>query len=248
MQSLLGDGKNHILLQLFLHMGSLAALFYCCNSSIARLTRAQKLANTPKRRRKRPLDTHSLMDIRFLITAAIPIIVAFFYYDKVSPLEENLVAVSAFLFLNGVVIYIPQYLPGTNRDSRSLSRIDALLMGLGGALSVIPGFSCVGTAVSVASVRGADKKFSLEMALLLSIVGVIGLIAMDILSIVATGLGSLGFMQLVQYLFCGICAFGGTFLGIRVLKVLIDEYSLAVFSFYCWGLALFTFIFYLTAA
>ena len=248
MQSLLGEGKNHILLQMFLHMGSLAGLFYCCNSAIVRLTRARKLANTPKRKRKRPLDTHALMDIRFLITAAIPVIVAFFFYDRVSPMEENLVAVSAFLFLNGVVIYIPQYLPGSNRDSRSLSRLDALLMGLGGALSVVPGFSCLGTAVSVASVRGADKKFSLEMALLLSIPVLIGMIAMDVLTIVAVGMGSIGFMQLVQYLFCGICAFGGTFLGIRVLRALIDEFNLAVFSFYCWGLALFTFIFYLTAA
>lgn len=248
MQALLGDGKDHILLQLFLHMGSLAALFYGCNAIILRLSRAQKLANVPKRKRKRPLDTRSLMDISLLKTLLIPIILAFFFYDKVSPLKENLVAVAGFLFLNGVILYIPQYLPGSNKDSRSLSRVDGLLVGLGGALSVIPGISCVGTAVSVASVRGADKKYMLEMALLMNIAVVIGFIAMDILAMVATGLGSITFMQVLQYLFCGICAFGGTTLGIRLLKALIEEQGLAVFSFYCWGLALFTFIFYLTAA
>lgn len=248
MQSLLGAGKNHILLQLFLHIGSLAALFYSCNSQIARLSRAQKLANLPKRKRTRPLDTRSLMDIRFLITALVPIVLAFFFYDKASALEKNLVAVSAFLFLNGVILYIPQFLPGSNRDSGSLSRVDSLLMGLGGALSVIPGISCVGTAVSIASVRGAEKKFSLEMAMLMDIAIVIGFIAMDVLSMVATGISGVTFMQVVQYLFCGVCAFGGTMFGVRLLKVLIDEHGLSVFAFYCWGLALFTFIFYLTAA
>lgn len=248
MQSLLGEGKNHILLQMFLHIGSLAALFYCCNGTLVRLSRAQKLANTPKRRRKRPLDTHSLMDIRFLQTALIPIILAFFFYKKVSPLEGNLVAVSIFLFLNGVLLYLPQYLPGWNKDARSLTRVDGLLIGLGGALSVIPGFSCVGMAMSVASVRGAEKKFSLEMALLMNIAVVIGYIAMDILSAIASGLGGVTFMQVVQFMFCGICAFGGTMLGIRILKALMEEYGISVFSLYCWGLSLFTFIFYITAA
>ncbi len=248
MQALLGEGKDHILLQLFLHMGSLAALFYCCSSQILRLSRAQKLANVPKRIRKRPLDTRSLMDISLLKTLLVPIVLAFFFYDRVSPLGDNLVIVSLFLFLNGIILYIPQYLPGSNKDCRSLTRVDGLLIGLGSALSVIPGFSCVGTAVSIASVRGADKKYMLEMSLLMNIAVVIGFIAMDVLSAVATGLGGVTFMQVVQYLFCGICAFGGTALGVRMLKVLIEEQGLAVFSFYCWGLSLFTFIFYLTAA
>lgn len=249
MQALLGEGKNHILLQLFLHIGSLAALFYSCNAQILRFSRAQKLARVPKRRRKRPLDTHSLMDISLLKTLLLPIIlVFFFFYDKVTVLEDNLVLASLFLLLNGIILYIPQYLPGSNRDARSLSRVDGLIIGLAGALSIIPGFSCVGMTVSVASVRGADKKYMLDMSLLMCIAVLIGFIAMDILSIVASGMAGLTFMKVLQYLFSGICAFGGTYLGIRLLKALMDEHGLAVFSFYCWGMALFTFIFYLTAA
>ena len=242
MQALLGEGKNHILLQLFLHIGSLAALFYCCNANILRFSRAQKLASVPKRRRKRPLDTHSLMDISLLKTLLIPIILVFFFFrEKFAALEDNLVMASLFLMLNGVILYVPQYLPGSNRDSRSLSRVDGLIIGLAGALSFIPGISCVGTAVSVASVRGAEKKYMLDMALLMNIAVIICLIAMDILTAVATGLGALSFMQVLQYLFSGACAFGGTVLGVRLLKTIIDEQGLAVFSFYCCGSGLFPF-------
>ena len=248
MQGLLGEGKNHIFLQMFLHIGSLAALFYCCNNQILRLSRAEKLARVPKRRRKRPLDTHSLMDIRFLRVALIPIVAAFFCYDKVAHFEKSLVAVSIFLFLNGILIYIPQYLPGSNKDARSLSPVDSLLIGLGAALSVIPGLSCVGIAVSIAAVRGVDKKFALDMALMMAIFVLIGMIGLDIMSAVTNGIDGLTFMKFLQYLFCGGCAFGGTMLGVRVLKAVIEEQGLSVFALYCWGLALFTFIFYLTAA
>ena len=248
MQSLLGEGKNHIFLQLFLHMGTLAALFYCCNNQILRLSRAKKLASVPKRRRKRPLDTHGLMDIRFLQWAVIPIIASFFCYDKVAGMEKNLVAVAGFLFLNGIILYIPQYLPGSNKDARSLSPVDSLMIGLGASVSVIPGLSSVGAAVSIASVRGVDKKFSLDMSLLMSILVMVGFIALDIISAVTNGIDGLTFVKFVQYLFCGCCSFGGTMLGIRLLRTMIEEHGLSMYALYCWGLGLFTFIFYLTAA
>ena len=248
MANLLGDGKTHVLLPLMLHIGSLAALFYCCNSQILRLTRAQKLASVPKSRRKRPLDTRSLMDIRFLRTALVPIVLAFFTYKKISQLQENLVAVSLFWILNGVILYVPQYLPGSNRNSNDMSPVDGLLMGLGCAASLIPGISCLGTAVSVATVRGADKQFSLNTALLLTIPVTIGLIAIDIFAIVEVGLAGIGVILVLKSIFAAVAAFFGVQLGIHVLRLLVDNIGFSVFAPYCWGVGLFTFLFYLMAA
>ena len=248
MSSLLGEGKTHILLPLMLHMGSLAALFYCCNSEIMRLSRAQKLASIPKRHRKRPLDTRSLMDIRLLRTTLIPVVLAFFFYKKVANLQGNLVAASVFWVINGIILYIPQFLPGSNRDASSLSRFDGLLMGLGAAASILPGISCVGTVVSIASVRGADKRFSLNTALLMTIPVIIGLIAMDIFAIIEIGLAGIGFILVLKSLFSAIAAFFGVRLGIHILHLLVENIGFSVFAPYCWGIGLFTFIFYLTAA
>lgn len=248
MQNLLGDGKTHILLPFMLHVGSLAALFYCCNSQILRLTRAEKLASTPKSRRKRPLDTRSLMEIKLLRTTLIPIVAAFFFYKQAATLQENLVAVSLFWVLNGVILYIPQYLPGSNRDASSLSRFDGLLMGLGSAASILPGISCTGAAISVASVRGADKHFSLNTALLMTIPVTIGLIAMDIFAIVEVGLAGIGFILVLKSLISAVAAFFGVRLGIHILRLLVENIGFSVFAPYCWGIGLFTFIFYLTAA
>ena len=248
MSNLLGDGKTHILLPFMLHIGSLAALFYTCNSQILRLTRAQKLASVPKSRRKRPLDTRSLMDIRFLRTALVPIILVFFFYKKLEHFQDNLVAVAIFWILNGVILYIPQYLPGSNRDGSDMSPLDGLLVGLGSAASILPGISGLGTSVSLASVRGADKDFSLNMALLLTIPVTIGLIAMDIFAIVEVGLAGVGFVLFLKSILAAASAFFGVQLGIRILRLLVDNIGYSVFAPYCWGIGLFTFIFYLTAA
>ena len=150
---LFGVNNEPALLRLLIHLSTMFALYYCCRGQILRLTRAQKLVKIPKRRRKRPLDTKSLMDYSLLKTTLIPIILAFIFYGKTASIASNLIVVAGILFLNGLILYIPQFLPGSNKDSRMLSRLEGFLMGLGGAVSVLPGISAIGSAVSVGAVR-----------------------------------------------------------------------------------------------
>ena len=114
---LCGENSDPVAFRLFIHLATIGALYFCCRNHIVRMTRAQKLAHIPKRRRKRPLDKRSLMDLSLLKTTLIPMIIAFFFFSKTSILGSNLVFVAAFLFLNGIILYIPQFLPGSNKDS-----------------------------------------------------------------------------------------------------------------------------------
>ena len=235
------------LVELFLHMGTLAGLYYCCHGHIVRIMRAQRLAKIPKKRRKRPLDTRSMMDFKLLKTTLIPTVLAFLFYDKTAKIADNLVLVAVFLFLNGVILYIPQYLPGANKDARTMSPVEGLLIGLGCALSTIPGISCIGAGISIATACGADKQYGLSISLLMAVPVTIGFIAMDVMAILA-GTTALSMGLVFSCLLCGGAAFLGIAAGIRLLRTALDQISMSVFGFYCWGLALFTFILYLTAA
>lgn len=235
------------LTELFLHMGTLVGLYYCCHGHIVRIMRAQRLARIPKHRRKRPLDTKSLLDFKLLVTTLIPTVASFFFYDKTSAISGKLYLVAFFLMLNGIILYIPQYLPGSNKDSRSMSPVDGLLIGLGGAVSTVPGISCIGAGVSIATVCGADKAFALSISLLMTVPVTIGFIAMDILAILSAKI-TLSFAVIMSCLLIGFSAFAGVFCGIKILRRIIANFPMSVFGFYCWGLALFTFILYLTAA
>ena len=150
------------LMKLFAHLGVFGAMYFSCRKQIVRIHRARRLARVPKRRRRRPLDTRSLMDFSLLRTMLIPVILGFFLNRYTEPLKEKLIWIAALLFLNGIILYIPQFFSTGNRDSRMLSRVEGLLVGLGGALGILPGISCLSLSVATASEarpeHGADDE------------------------------------------------------------------------------------------
>ena len=244
---LFGASNEPGLMRLLIHLSILGALYYCCQNHIIRMMRAQSLARIPKRKRKRPLDTRSLMDFSLWKTMLIPVILAYLTYEKAQGLGSNLVWVATFLFINGLVLYIPQFLPGSNKDSRMMSRLEGLIMGLGGAASVFPGMSAVGTSVSIGSICGVDRTYGLNMALLMNMAVIVAQIVFDIIAIVTTGLSGISFVMVLYYLLAAAAAFGGTFLGVKIMRTMAVNIGFSWFAYYCWGMALFTFILNLMA-
>lgn len=247
MLKLFGIKTEPGLLRLLIHVGILGALYYNCLPHTVKIIRAKSLARIPKKKRKRPLDYKSLMDFRLWQTMVIPVILVFFLFEKASALHSSLSLMAIFLFVNGIILYIPPFLPGSNKDSRNLSRVEGLLMGLGGAASVLPGVSGVGTAASVASVCGVERSYGLSMVLLMHLATTVCLIVFDILTIIKVGMESLNLMIFVSYIISAAATFLGTTLAIRVMRKLAAEKGYAGFAYYCWGVALFTFILNLLA-
>lgn len=234
-------------MNLLIHMAVFAALYYSSQTQLVRMRRARALARVPKRKRKRPLDMRSMMDWSMLKTMLIPAILGVFLRKYTAGMGGKLMLVSFFLFLNGLILYVPQFFPTSNRDSRTLSRVEGLLMGLGGAASAVPGISAIGATTSIASVCGVDRTYGLNMALMMNMGITGGLLVYDLLGIVANGFGLSSVLAFVSYLFSAAAAFGGAMLGIKLMRQLAAGQGFSVFGVYCWGLALFTFILNLIA-
>ncbi len=234
-------------MNLLIHMSVFAALYYSSQIHLVRMRRACELARVPKNKRKRPLDVRSMMDWSMLKTMMIPAVLGVYFRKYTSGLSSNLMMIALFLFVNGVILYLPQFFPTSNRDSRTLSRIEGFLMGLGGMASAVPGISAIGTTTSVASVCGVDRTYALNMALMMNMAITAGLIVYDLLGMIANGIGMLSFSIIVSYLLTAAAAFGGTILGIKFMRKLALEEGYSGFGVYCWGLALFTFILNLIA-
>ena len=245
MLQLLGETGENPVLSILIHIGVLGALYYHCQNHILRMIRAQKLSRIPKRKRKRPLDVRSLMDLSLLKTMAIPVMIGLLVYSRAQVLSSKRILASVLLFINGIILYVPQFLPGSNRDSRTLSRVEGLCMGAGGAFSVLPGISPMGAVTSVASVCGVDKRYGFDMTCLLCMILMVGRIIYNVLALIAAGMGGVSFLTLVGYILAGGAAFGTALLALRLLRRLAAERGFAVFAYYCWGMALFTFILYL---
>lgn len=234
-------------MRLAVHIGVFGGLYYSCQSQIVRINRARALARVPKRRRKRPLDTRSLMDWSMLKTMLIPMVIGLFLYKYNTAMRDNLLLVAIFLLVNGIILYVPQFLPGSNRDSRTLTRLEGFLIGLGATASTLPGISAVGAAVSIGSVCGVERGFCLSMALMMNLALNLGLAIVDVFTLFTNGLGVFSFGILIRYLATGLTAFGGCLLGIKIMRILSGNHGYSGFAFYCVGLSLFTFILNLMA-
>lgn len=243
----IGKGSVPALMQFFIHLGIFAALYLNCHPHILKMYRATRLARVPKRKRKRPLDIRSLMDLSLLKTMLLCAVLGVLLRNQISDLITNQIVMAAFFFVNGLLLYIPQFLPSSNKDCRTLSRVEGILMGLGGAMNAVPGLSGVGIALSAASVTGVDRKYGLNMVFLMHLGVSLGLMIMDLVALFTGNTYGLGLPLFLCSLLAAVAAFAAAWGAIRIMRTLAKEQGYAMFSYYCWGIALFTFILTLMA-
>ena len=231
---LFGVDSGPTVLNLLIRLAVLATLIYSCLPDI------KQLRGTAVRRKRIRISA----DSRLVRTAAVPLLLGFFLVPYVAFLGEKLPALTLTLLLNGLILYIPSRILRGNKDARAMSGWDSLLIGLIGILGVVPGISRTGALLSAASVRGAERQHGLKWTFLLLIPALAVQSAMDLVAVMkeasAASAGFLGSLLAIT----GAAA--GAFFGVKLLRYLAVKAGFSGFGFYCWGVALFSFVMYLT--
>lgn len=243
---LFGSGQEDPLLRLLIHLGAFLAVIVASKPQIAQIRRERRLARIPKRRRKRQPDSKILLDLQIVRTAFVPSLLGLVIYAATGSWSGSLLSIAAFLLLNGLVLFLPAHLPAGNKDSRSMSGLDSLLIGLSAALGMIPGISRMGMTTSTAQIRGADKQQALTWSLLLSIPVLLCLMGLDIYGIASIGTAAFGGAVLFQYILSAAAAYCGGYIAIQFMRFLAVKAGFSGFAYYSWGAALFAFILYMT--
>lgn len=231
--------------QFLIRSACLAALLSSCGTQLNKLRRDAQLARQPARRRKRPVDSRSVATNRLLNTAIFPLVIGLVFYRRATMWVDSLALVTIFLIINGILLFLPQYIPSGNKDGRTLSRLDGLLIGLSGAFSVFPGISRMSTIHFAASARGADKNYALQFALYLSVPALIVMLIFDAAAIFGE-IEALSFVLILQYILAMAAAYFGSHFAISVMRSLAARVGYGGFAYYCWGMALISMILYLT--
>lgn len=232
-------------MRLSVHLGAAAALVLSCMPQISRISRENRIASLPSRRRKRQPDTVCLLDWRVLKTAAFLLLLGFIAYPWVGDQGQRLWILGLGLIFNGMILYIPQFMPGANKDARSISRLDAMLIGLSGALGVLPGISRTAALSSAGLLRGCDRDYALHLTLLLSLPALFLLLLIDLAQMIAFGIPGFGFASVIGMFTSCVMSFIGAYFGIKIMRFLSVKAGYSAFAYYSWGAALFAFILYL---
>jgi len=242
---LFGVDKEEPLMAMFLHIGALLALLVSSRSLLQRLHKELEIKRIARRRSRRQPDEMVLLDLSLIKTAGVVLLFGFLLYFKAAAWNGNLPMIAIFLVINGIILHVPLYLPKGNKDARSMSRLDAVLLGIGNALLVVPGLSRVGLSTSLGIARGASPQNAYKWSLLLGIPALAAIIVMDLIGVASAGLGQLDFPFILQCILCGCTAYIGATGGISLMKMIVHRTGIENFSYYCWGAALFTFILYM---
>lgn len=242
---LIGQNSEPGILRFMIHLAILCALFSANSRQLIRMRRHVKLSQIPKRRRRHPLDVNCLMDVSLLKTAMIPLVFGLMISFGTPKWNNSLPVCAVLLLVNGVILFLPNVLRSGNKDSRSMTPLDGIVIGTGCAAGLLPGISSVGAAASLSMLRGADRTYAMNMALILQIGVTIGLMVLDVLAIVSGGAGAFTPGIFLKYLVACVAAFMGTFGAIRLVRTVAEYAGFQWFACYSLGASLFAFILYL---
>lgn len=231
-------------MSLALHLGALGAVVLSYFDNISKMNREKKLASVTKRHRKRQPDVVTLMQMKLLKVASVPVVISCLLSPwLISYLDRAWIMILG-LVLCGIVVLLPHYMSRANKDARSMSPLDAVLIGLGGVLGVLPGFSRVGTLTAVASMRGTDRKYALDFVYMMLVPALAALAIGDLAVILFAGDSQAGILFLPGVFAC-LGALGAGLFGIRLMQFLAARSGYESLAYYNWGLAMFTFVVYL---
>ena len=234
-RKIFGESIHFAIYNIFLHMGILVALIYSCKPLLNRIrTAGIRGANR----------SVAFNDRRVIKDATPPFMIASIVLMLFCSVNFSLVWVAVFFVLNGIILFIPTCIAAGNKDARSMSVLDSVLIGFLGALAVLPGLSRVGIMTTVVSARGGDKQHGIIWSLALSIPAMVILIIADVYFAITQGV-AFYFTQIIHYLLAFVGAFCGGCIAVRSLRRLSKWIGVSTLSYYSWGMAILTFILYL---
>ncbi len=240
-QKLLGV-ESSLAFDVLLHLGTLIAVLWFFRFDIIKMLNAWWLSigDILQGRFRQGLYDDAYKRLSwYVILATIPVgIVGVFFEDSVDALFAGALYVPAFfLFVTGTILYLSQRMNSGNINLNNISKIEALIMGLGQACAILPGLSRSGTTIAAGLVMGLDKEFAAKFSFILSIPAIFGAFIFKVKDI-----GSSMDANFLPIFIGFIVSIIAGYLAIKWMLDLIKNKSLDIFAYYCWLMGIIVFM------
>lgn len=207
--------------ELVVHFGTLIAVMLYFRSQIIRLIRSlytRELA-------------HERKIVLFLIIGTIPAgLAGILLKDYFEATFNNPVQTSIELIITGFILLLPKLFRKGNKHP---NLVTSVAMGIGQAISILPGISRSGTTISTGLIAGVKPEEAAEFSFLLSIPAIGGAILLETPNLMNTSVALAGH-YLAATLASFICGLVAVYWVLRAVKRGKFEY----FAFYCFAIGL----------
>ena len=186
--------------------------------------------------RKAPADADgSAMSRRmiwFIIVGTLPLFVGVFFQDALEGLYSNMFFIACALMVTGLLLFFADRHSNGTKQIRSATILDALFVGCGQMLALVPGLSRSGTTISAGLVRSFDRSFAVKFSFLLSIPAILGASLLTFVDAIQVGIDP---AMLPYYLSGMVTAALCGYFSIKLLDRISRSNRFGAFAYYCWG-------------
>ena len=240
-QNLLGV-ESSLAFDTFLHLGSLLAVLWFFRGDIIKMILSWIISIQDifqGRFRQGLIDDPYKRLAWYVILATIPVaIVGVLFDDAVESLFAGALYVPAFfLFVTGTILYLSQRMTSGEINYNTITKKEALFMGLGQACAILPGLSRSGTTIAAGLTIGLDKEFAAKFSFILSIPAILGAFLLQVKDI-----GSAMDANFLPVFLGFIASIIAGYMAIKWMLDLIQNKSLDIFSYYCWAVGIIVFM------
>ena len=231
---------DYLFFDVLLHLGTLVAVFAAYYKEIGELIGAffglfRRNLTPAQLRQARPNRRMILL----LIVATLPLFLVLPVKDAVEGLYRSPIFIGFALIATGVILFLSDRIAHGSKRERETTILDALVVGCGQALAVVPGLSRSGTTISAGMMCGFEREFAVKFSFLLSIPAILGA---NLLSLIDAAKAGIDTSLLPVYLAGVLTAMVSGYAAIRLLKYIARKASFGGFAYYCWGAGLVTLI------
>ena len=240
-QKLLGV-ESSLAFDTFLHLGTLIAVLWFFRYDIYKMLKSWWLSiqDILQGRFKEGFYDDPYKRLAwYVILATVPVgIVGVLFEDSVDALFSGALYVPAFfLFVTGTILYLSQRMSSGEINYNTITKKEALFMGLGQACAILPGLSRSGTTIAAGLTIGLNKEFAAKFSFILSIPAILGAFVLQLKDI-----GSAMDANFLPVILGFIASIVAGYLAIKWMLDLVKNKSLDIFAYYCWLMGLIVFM------
>jgi len=232
--------EEHLLFDVMLHLGTLAAVCIIYRKDIVLMYKAGVRlfrGNMNFSAFGDPLIPPA-RQLMFVAIGTLPLVIALFVSNAVSKLFAMTGFIGFALVANGTLLYaVDKLITAGKKNSKNMSVKDALIIGLAQAVALAPGISRTGVTLSVGMSRGLSKSYATRFSMMLSLPAIVGSLLVSVAKVIGTGVT---WSYFPAYIIGMIFAFATGFLAINLLNRIIKRGRFGKLAYYCWGLGVIT--------
>ena len=229
---LTSTSDGHMLFDVLMHLGTLAAIFVCYWQDIVQMFyEVISLVNLGPLAGQRQRHYPGARLFIMIVFATLPLVLILPIHSMLESLYYQNVFIGIALVLTGCMLYVSDKMKPGTKTIGNMTITDALIIGLCQCVATIPGLSRSGTTITAGIATGLDRNFAVKFSFLLSIPAVLGA---NIVSLVDAFKEGVSLANVPAYLVGMVVAMLSGIGAISLLKKITSKGKFGGFTYYCW--------------